>query len=348
MQEQCSEEKWRRFGRCLITTLLAGASVIAGILLMLDPYGISPVSWSKPRPLMDINARYMYPQVIRHGDHDSLVVGTSISRLMHPRDLNETFGGRFANLAMNGATAWEQINVIRAFQNIRGAPQTLIVGLDHTWCAADADEATVTERDWPAWLWEGSGPSRLVHTINLPTLEIAVRQIGQVIGIEQPRFDSDGWGAYTPDESLWDEAEIHQTLWGGSEPVIKPVDPPYQPEPQEREQWRFPALPWLDETLAELPRDSRLALVFMPVHITAQPRPGSAAAAREAACKADVAAIADRHGAAYVDFRVHSPVTRDDTMWWNRYYWRQHYGPHLIRKMADRTASAWRETASVE
>jgi len=344
MKVRTSAEEWRRFCRGLLATLCAGVALVAGLLLVLDPYGISPVSPSKPRPLMDINARYMYPQVIRYGDHDSLVVGTSISRLMRPRDLDRRFGGRFANLAMNGATAWEQLNVLRAFTAKNGAPHTVIIGLDHTWCAADADEMKVTERDWPAWLWDGSGAARLAHTVNLPTLEIAIRQIGLLIGVEKARFDADGWGEFTPDDASWDADEIHETLWRGEPPIIEAVDPPYQAEPGIRRDWRFPALPWLDEALADLAGESRILVVFMPVHITAQPRPGSRAAAQEAACKAKAAEISARHGAAYSDFRVDSPMTRDDTRWWNRYYWRLRYGPQFIRELAARAETAWRLT----
>jgi hypothetical protein len=73
----------------------------------------------------------------------------------------------------------------------------------------------------------------------------------------------------------------------------------------------------------------------MPVHVAAQPRPGSVAERREAACKREAMAIAARHGAPYLDFRVASPTTTDDALWWDAQHWRIGLGPALIAAMAE-------------
>ncbi len=94
----------------------------------------------------------------------------------------------------------------------------------------------------------------------------------------------------------------------------------------------MPALPWLDALLGLVPADGLKLVAFMPVNVAAQPEPGSAAAAREATCKAQVTAIARRHGATVVDFRIPSAVTRDDTNYWDALHYRL---PVAARIVAD-------------
>ena len=86
-----------------------GAAVVLalGALLfntLVDPYGANPLRVPFERPLMDINQRFMYPQVLRSGEFDSAVFGTSTIRLLKPSDLEAVFGGDFANFGMNAAT----------------------------------------------------------------------------------------------------------------------------------------------------------------------------------------------------------------------------------------------------
>jgi hypothetical protein len=327
---------WRRFALALVGTLGAGAALIAAALLLLDPYGVSPIGLPKPRPLMDTNQRWMYPQIVHHGRHDSLVIGTSTSRLLRPAELDAAFGGRFANLALNAGLAAEQLRVLDAFRRANGPPRTLLVGLDAVWCDPGANATDETFRGWPAWLWDGAGARDLARTLNGRSLEIAARQLGLWLGLQQRRFDADGFGDFTGGEALWDLARARQHIWGAGPPGVRPIEPPEPSTPEEAAGWRFPALEWLDAALATLPPgQTQSLLVFMPVHVAAQPRPGSVAERREAACKRRVADIAARHGALHLDFRVASPTTTDDAMWWDAQHWRIGLGPALIAAMTE-------------
>ena len=79
----------------------------------------------------------------------------------------------------------------------------------------------------------------------------------------------------------------------------------------------MPALPWLDGLLARVPRETQTILVFPPVHVNAQAAPGTREAEVEAECKDRIAAIARTHGAILVDFRRPSPVTTEDSNYWD-------------------------------
>jgi len=54
--------------------------------------------------------------------------------------------------------------------------------------------------------------------------------------------------------------------------VTLPDTPPPVLSPEERQALPFPALPWLDAILARMPAESLKILVFVPVHVAAQPR----------------------------------------------------------------------------
>ena len=64
---------------------------------------------------MDLNQRFMYPQIVRSGRFDAAVFGTSTVRLLDPQRLGAAFGGRFANLGMNAGTPWEQMQLADLF-----------------------------------------------------------------------------------------------------------------------------------------------------------------------------------------------------------------------------------------
>ncbi len=43
------------------------AALVLSFVLLLDPYGVSPLRLPLKRAIMDINQRYMYPQLAREG-----------------------------------------------------------------------------------------------------------------------------------------------------------------------------------------------------------------------------------------------------------------------------------------
>ena len=49
--------------------------------------------------LLDGSQRFAYPQVMRSGRFDSIIVGSSTARLIDPEQLNGPFAARFANMA---------------------------------------------------------------------------------------------------------------------------------------------------------------------------------------------------------------------------------------------------------
>jgi hypothetical protein len=103
----------------------------------------------------------------------------------------------------------------------------------------------------------------------------------------------------------------------------------------ERSTLQFPALVWMDTMLGELPASSVKVLAFMPVHVAAQAWPGTRAAAVDAECKARIEAIGRAHGAKVIDWRIASPITTDDSNYWDGLHYRLPIAQRVARELSD-------------
>ncbi|WP_448190752.1 hypothetical protein [Azospirillum sp. sgz301742] len=340
---------WSGYVKTLATTALGLVGALMLFVLLMDPYRDVPFSLPIERPLMDDNQRFLYPGVVRSGRFDSAVFGTSTGRLLQPAHLDRLLGGRFANLAMNSAMAWEQYKLADLFLRTVPAPRTVVFTLDGVWCAANADVERTTFRPFPPWMYDDDPWNDLAYLLNGKTLEIAWRLAEYHLGLRRPRLGSDGYERFVPPDDQWDRAKVEDKIYGGPKRAVQPVVPPYAPSEAERQGWRFPALVWLAELLKRLPAETRPVLAFMPVHVIAQPAPGSHADAYERACKDRVASLGAEAGAYVVDFRIPSRVTADDANYWdNLHYrvgiadWIEDSLASVLRGQGDAPDGAWR------
>ena len=305
--------RWRRF----VATGAGAAGLLFcalyGAILLLDPYGRRAGPGHPPSPLMDINQRYMYPQLARSGLFDSAVFGTSTARLLDPVRLAGALGGRFANLAINAGTPWEQVQLIRLFLRHVPAPRTLVLGLDAPWCDPAADEASrrVTFRSFPPWLYDDDPLDDLPHLLNLKTLEIAGRVALNRLGRMRARIRGDGYEVFTPPEESYDlaRARLHLAEGAAVGSQVEAGD-------------RLPAIDWLGELVRDLPTGTRLVLLLPPVHVGGQAKPGSAAAAADDACKRRIVDAVGSRPALVLDYRVPSALTQEDSNFWDTLHYR--------------------------
>src|SRR4051794_4702311 len=118
---------WRRVVRLFVSVFVGALAIIALFILLVDPYELVPFSLPMERPLVSGSQRYAYPQVMRSRRYDAIIIGTSTSRLIDPQALDGPFNARFANMAMNAGTAWEQWTAFEYFRRVAGPPKVLIV-----------------------------------------------------------------------------------------------------------------------------------------------------------------------------------------------------------------------------
>lgn len=327
-------DDWAGFVRTFLAVLIGAAAGCYLFILLVDPYDDIPFSLPIDRRIVSISDRFMYPQIVRSHRFDSLVIGTSTSRLLDPEILDKEFHVRFANLAMSSAMAWEQSQMLNFFVHIDGPPKVLIVGIDGVWCDQQADQHRITFRGFPDWLWDDNPWNDYLHLFNYGTLEIAGRLVGWHLGLYPERIRYDGYQDFLPPSSQYDPARAHATIWQDTPPATVPQPPPW---PAERlAKINFPALPWLDAGLKQLPPSTLKILAFMPAHVAAQPRPDTASASIEGECKARIVALAKKHGAKVIDWRIPSSITRDDNNYWDS----SHYRVRIATRLANQLGPA--------
>jgi hypothetical protein len=305
---------WRRFA---LTCAAAAAAVMAalfGFVLAIDPYGTRVGPSRTPRPIMDLNQRFMYPQIVRSGRYDSAIFGTSTIRLLDPKQLGTLFEASFANLGLNAGTPWEQIQLAALFLKHVPRPKVMIFGLDTTWCEPDADRKRLTFRAFPPWLYDENPINDWPGLLNLKSVEIASRVLLNWLGFMPPRIGPEGFEIFVPPENAYDLARARSHIgafrFGGAEgePLTAALV--------------TPALAWLDDLLARIPSATNTILMFPPVHAAAQPPAGSRTEAVDEECKARIAEIARMRDASLLDFRRRSAVTTDDSNYWDALHYR--------------------------
>lgn len=318
---------WARWTRWFLLAVLACVFAAWAFVATLDPFGMRVSPGHAARPLMDINQRFMYPQLVRSGRFDSVVLGTSTMRLLDPAALSRDLSVRFVNLAMNAATPWEQSEMARLVVRSIASPAIVMWGVDSTWCEADATapERRLTPRPFPEWLYDGVGWTDWGKLVNLTALEIAARLLGNRLGLMPERIRGDGYEVFTPPEQSYDLARARSHIYAstGGRPVdSSPLATPATVGEAERAGWRFPALAWLEQALASFPPSTRRVIVLPPVHLYAQPREGSAGWQRREACKSEIVALARRQGALVIDYAHASPITGVDENYWDPLHFR--------------------------
>ena len=302
-------------------------------IVMLDPYGLRTAPGRAPTPIMDLNQRFMYPQVVRSGRYDAAIFGTSTIRLLDPLRLGQAFEARFANLGLNAGTPWEQVQLASLFLRHVPAPKALVFGIDMTWCEADADteRKRLTPRAFPPWLYDDDPLDDYPKLLNARSLEIAGRVLLNRLGLMPERIRGDGYEIFVPAEVRYDLGRARLHIWGvGGPHPITPEESPAVLKETERAAMAMPALAWLDDLLGRTPSRTMRILLFTPVHVAFLPRPGSLEAARDAECKRRVADIARRRGATLVDFRNPSPVTTEDSNFWDPLHYRIGVAKRLV------------------
>lgn len=310
---------WQVYWKWLIRALAGLALFLAGAIWIVDPYDNLPGSVPFKRMPLAQNQRYSYPAIARNPVFDSVVIGTSTSRLLRPDKFNEAFNARFANLSMNSATAYEQARILEVFARHHHPPKHVIVGLDIVWCRVGEEQVKYTFRKFPEWMYDANSWNDIAHILAFKTFEDVVRQAGYLLGLRKARYGYDGYANFLPSENQYDLDKARMKIYRSNKPRHRevPANPPPGIE-KKRASWSFPSHPLLDGFLKKLPAKTQKTLFFVPYHRYYLPVPNTETAARWNECKGRISKIARKYSNTVVlDFMIPSPITKRDENYWD-------------------------------
>ena len=304
-------------------------------IALVDPFGTLPTGLPLDRGPVASNARFAFPMLARSAAFDSALLGTSTSRMLRPDILNPAFDARFANLAMNDATAWEQYRLGLVFLGAPVPRKWLLVGIDSVWCEPPERIRRTTPRAFPDFMYDTNAWNDLRQIFSLYFVEQAGLQLVESLGLKPRSYGRDGYTSFLPDDSLWDGARVLPPLMPPPPDTLAPIEAHDTPD------LAMPGIDLLAALLAARPGGMRTLLFFAPLYAGAdrQPSPGHPEHARIAACKARVAALAERAGNAIVaDFMRPTWLTRDPANYWDPLHYRIGPAEAFARALGDAAA----------
>lgn len=306
---------WLRFSRWFFGGGIGLGVFLYLLIFIIDPFDTLPFSPPLDRVPIASNARFSFPALARKTEYDSVVISTSIGRLLRPETLNSLFSARFANLSMNSATAYEQYRLLEVFSRHHPDAKVVILGVDLVWCKVGEVLEKYTPRPFPEWMYDTNPYNDFLHQFDLHAIEQAGRQAGTMLGVRRLKYGRDGYTNFLPDIAAYDLGKVQAALEISRKNGIAEAkaDPAIDPAT-----FNFPALPLLQEMLTGLPAATQKILFVAPYHFARQSVPGSQSAVEWDECKKRIGAITAKiPNAVAVDFLIESPFTTTDTNYWD-------------------------------
>jgi hypothetical protein len=320
---------WHSFFRLAVGTAAVLVLVIYAFVVLVDPFDILPLSPPADRVPVSSNARFSFPALARSEAFDSAIFGTSTSRLLRPVVLNLAFDARFANLAMNDATAYEQSRLLSVFARAHPMAKLVMVGLDVRYCITGETAQKLTPRPFPEWMYGANLWRGYLEMFNLYAIQEAGQQFGILIGIKRPVYGLDGYTRFVPPDSNYDPARAAMHLHAAG-PEVPPGERRGAPET-----WRYPAVELLLEDLSSLSEAARKILFFVPYNHVLLPPMGSPAANVWGECKRRIADLtAHVPNTLAVDFMLPSPITEADDNYWDALHYRAAIADRIAKDLA--------------
>ena len=307
---------WRGFLRTAAGVFAALAGATYALILLVDPYGNIPFSLPLERAPISTNQRFSYPVLARAARFDSAIIGSSTLRLLDPARLDAASGARFVNLAMNSATAYEQMRIHELFLRHHPDPRAVIIGIDDSWCRRENAVERYTFREFPEWMYDENPWNDLLYMFNDKALENTVRLLELLAGKRSPKYETNGYRDFTRDFGAYDPRAVAARLYPQGRPATRRI--PDIPAQALHPQWKFATHALLRTMLERTPADTGTVLVFAPMHGDYLAR--SERLYRE--CKARILAIANDRRVTVFDYMRDSVITREDNNYWDPLHYR--------------------------
>lgn len=330
------EKRWRRFWRLFLSLFCLGWVVYTLLIVVIDPYDIFTFSPKMDRAPVVINQRFSYPAIARKSKFNSLILGTSTARLVDPEVLDSGLDSKFANLAMNSATAYEQLQIFNVFRRYHAEIKTLVIGLDIAWCAEGPDYKLYTSRPFPPWMYDDNPWNDFKNHYTLKTAETMVRQAGYLAGVLPALYGKNGYKNFLLPQSEYNLDTARSHLYpNGTVEKIEEQSPPFVLSNIERSNLSLPALKLLEEILAKS-RETQTILFFVPYHFYYQGHPGTRKKLVWQKCKDRIVSLASPfENVSVLDFMIKSELTLKDENYWDARHYNLEQGRNVSAAIED-------------
>lgn len=302
---------WRKFALIFLGITGGAIFVIWLFIVIIDPWGMLPLSPSFHRIPISTNARYSFPALAINQQFDSAIIGTSTSRPLQPQILNKPFDAHFVNLSMNASTPWEQEKLFNLFIKHHLHPKVMIFNADNLWCFGDPHYAS---RPIPLWMYEGSPWVGYLKMANQYALQEAVNQFAWLIGLKKQRYGSDGHTPLLPASFIYDPKKVDKKF---SEWTQADNSPPNGRIPNQ------PALPRLQRMINKLPTDTLKIIIIPPFSAEFYGNSDGWTDTSWKACKSNLTHLAKiTPNTTTIDFALPNHFTQKRTSFWDPIHYR--------------------------
>jgi hypothetical protein len=313
---------WKKTWSKTIGLTLILMLVIYTFIILVDPYDSFSISIPAKRVPIVTNQRFSYPAIARDISFDSLVIGTSTTRLLNPDILDLEFDTKFANLSMNSATAYEQYKIYDLFSRNHDSIKYMIIGVDTVWCDTKQDPDKYTFRPFPPWLYDDNKWNDYLYMFNDKGLENSVRLIEYWMGKREPKYAINGYRSFV-DFGQYDPGKVVNKLYGSSgkkkEFIEKYMASKNTPVTNNDTKYTFPIHNLMGDILRSLDNDTVKIILFVPYHY----KNIFTGFERFKQCKNEISVLSsDFENIHLVDFMFYSDITTNDSNYWDPLHYR--------------------------
>ena len=315
---------WRHFALLMAGAFFGMLGLLLLIILFIDPYDSGRFPSLGIKGVSLFFQRYANAGLARSENFNAAIFGNSHAQLIDPVRLSQATGLKFVQLATPGANPLELLATMHWFVTHQRYISALVLGFDERWCAPD--QVTPTRTAFPFWLY---GDSNLVYVANMlstRTIRDSVDRVMFALG-RQPVPRQDGYEDY----ELGRARNFHPAV------MFLPRDEKPQPSFAELSkrapEYQFPAITLLDDILRSLPQHTRVVVVMPPQYASRISDNDGALDQGINACKLEFWRRTRPRGA-FLDFLVHSQITRDAENFWDE----EHYTSDVARVIEGRVA----------
>lgn len=319
--------QWKKFCLQMIISTISVFAILYGFIVLVDPWGMLPVSLPVHRIPISSNGRFSLPMLATDKKFDSAIFGTSTARLLRPELLNQSLQTHFVNLAMNSASPWEQSSLFHLFLQTHSTPKAVIFSLDTIWCLATETGNGITNRAFPKWMYsKGRSWSGYWHMANLYALQEAANQFLWLTGFKKQQYGSDGYTRFVPPESKYDIAKVRQHFAQWAVPNNTLTSLSILPEP---------SLNLLEEMLNQLPSTTLKIIIFPPLYAGLLGTAHSWTDIKWQSCKKRTVELTNHYKHIYViDFAFPSTWTKNMESFWDPLHYRQPIADNMTEDIA--------------